>query len=462
MKVITVNHRLKRDSIAGEVLHLEGACVYTHVIERRKLACISETVLPGRIPAGVLMEKGCLDQGVTSEAVRAELERILASPEFKSSKRCQDFLDFVVARSLAGLADDLKERTVGIEVFGRPPSYDTSTDGIVRINASEVRKRLAIFYADPARYSECRISLPTGAYVPQFSKPATTAPEAGIPRQPQPAVPGTAKANLAELTATPTRSQSSSRNTKFGRRIFVFAVAAILAAAALSVRWLGARHRQTIVDEFWQPMFQGKTPIMIVPAYVPTYDPETNPPNGRFTLMTDQYVGGGDLVAAVQVSSMLVRLGYPFNLRMGAGVSLDDLRNTPTVLIGYSSTQWKDVTKKFRFFVDDSSNGMIRDNGKPTDWYPHHETPEHHTDEDYAVISRAFDPETRSMLILVSGCMQYGTEGAARLITNPDLLAPSLRSAPKDWQQKNLQLVIQFDVVANSPASSRVVASYYW
>jgi hypothetical protein len=70
---------------------------------------------------------------------------------------------------------------------------------------------------------------------------------------------------------------------------------------------------------------------------------------------------------------------------------------------------------------------MILDNGKPIEWYPHHQTPQHHTEEDYAVISRAFDPETHSMLILISGCMQYGTEDAARLITSSDLLAPMLR-----------------------------------
>ncbi len=92
--------------------------------------------------------------------------------------------------------------------------------------------------------------------------------------------------------------------------------------------------------------------------------------------------------------------------------------------------------------------------------YPHGATPENHAEEDYAVISRAFDPETHAMLILVSGCLQCGTEGAARLITNPDLLAPALRNAPKDWQKNNLQLVIEFDVGANSPASSRVVAFY--
>jgi len=399
-----------------------------------------------------------LDPAVTSEAVRAELERILASSEFKASKRCQDFLQFVVDRTLAGLSDDLRERTIGIEVFGRHPSYDTGGDGIVRINASEIRKRLAIYYADTARYSECRITLPTGSYVPVFSKAAKAIVEASLPHLPLPTVLSTVGTNRAELLAPPPAVQ----NSKFGRLILVVLVCLALAAAVLSVRWLDARHSQTIVDKFWQPMFQDKTPITMVAAYVPAYDSVTTPPNGQFTLMTDQYVGGGDLVAAIQISSMLVRLGHPFNLRMSTGVSLNDLRDTPTVLIGYSSTQWRDVTRKFRFFADNSSHGMITDNGKPTDWYPHGVTPENHTEEDYAIISRAFDPETHAMLILVSGCLQYGTEGAARVITDPGLLATALRDAPKDWQQKNLQLVIQVDVVANSPASSRVVASYYW
>ena len=399
----------------------------------------------------------CVDLGVRPEIVRAELERILVSPEFKASKRCQDFLQFVVERALVGLSEDLKERTIGIEVFGRPPSYNTGTDGIVRINASEVRKRLAIYYADSARCGQCRIALPTGSYVPLFAKAAKPPAEANLPQLLQPTALSPVGSLRAEMTVTP----GPLRRPRFRRKILVFSIAVVL-AAILPVRWLYAHHSQTVVDQFWQPMFQGRTPIMIVPGYVPAYDPVGNPPNGQFTLMADQYVGGGDLVAAVQISSMLARLDRPFNLRLGTGVSLDDLRNTPTVLIGYSSTQWKDVTKKFRFYVDDSSHGMIRDYGKPTEWYPHEETPEHHTNEDYGVISRAFDPETHAMLILVSGCMQYGTEGTARLITNPDLLAAALRNSPKDWQQKNLQLVIQFNVVANSPASSRVVASHYW
>jgi hypothetical protein len=406
------------------------------------------------------MEQRCLDYGLAPETVQAELGRILASPEFKTSKRCQDFLQFVVERALVGSSEDLKERTIGIEVFGRSPSYNTGTDGIVRINASEVRKRLAIYYADPSRLSECRIGLPIGSYVPQFTKCAAKlagGAETVISHMPEPRTLMALEASRAGLKIAPTKAPGS----RFPRGVAVVAVVALV-AAVVALRWLPVRSSQTIVDQFWQPMFQGRTPIMIVPAYVPTYDPATFPPNGQFTLMSDQYVGGGDLVAAVQISSMLVRLGHPFTLRMGADVSLDDLRNTPTVLVGYSTTQWKDVTNRFRYYLAYTGRAMVRDYGKPTSWYPHDETAEHHTSEDYAIVSRAFDPETHAMLVLVSGCLQYGTEGAARLITNPDLLAAALRNAPKDWHKKNLQLVIQFDVVANSPASSRVVASYYW
>src|SRR5207245_5363373 len=168
------------------------------------------------------------------------------------------------------------------------------------------------------------------------------------------------------------------------------------------------------------------------------------------------------LVAAVQVSGMLARMGRPYTVRMGTAVALDDLRNTPTVLIGYSSTQWAEITKSFRFFIDDDDLGMVRDNGEPTEWYPHNRTADYHTNEDYAVITRAFLPQTRSMLILITGCTQYGTEGAARLITNSELMANALHGAPHAWPEKNCQLVLRMEVIANPQASAQIIASYHW
>lgn len=139
-----------------------------------------------------------------------------------------------------------------------------------------------------------------------------------------------------------------------------------------------------------------------------------------------------------------------------------DLAKHSVVLIGYSSTQWQAISKDFRFFIDDNNEGMVTDRGQPTEWYRHHLTKDLHTDEDYAVISRVFDPETRAMVVLVSGSTQYGTEGAAQLVTNAGLLHDALHNRPAGWETKNLQIVLHMKVIANSPAAAEAVATYYW
>src|ERR1017187_5661553 len=77
------------------------------------------------------------------EAVLLQVERILSSSHFRNSRRYTDLLRYVVQQTIEGHADILKERTLGIEVFGRKPSFDTSGDSIVRVAVAEVRKRIA-------------------------------------------------------------------------------------------------------------------------------------------------------------------------------------------------------------------------------------------------------------------------------------------------------------------------------
>ena len=114
---------------------------------------------------------------IQPEAIREELNRVLASHEFRSSKRSQDFLRYVIDHTLNGQADILKERTIGIEVFGRSTSYDPSGDATVRVKAGEVRKRLGLYYAGEGLHNPLHIELPAGTYVPEFRRPETSAPE---------------------------------------------------------------------------------------------------------------------------------------------------------------------------------------------------------------------------------------------------------------------------------------------
>ena len=78
-------------------------------------------------------------------AVEFELEAICGDQQFRSSHRNCAFLRYVVTETLEGRAADLKERTLGAALFGRPISYETGTDAVVRVRANEVRKRLSSY-----------------------------------------------------------------------------------------------------------------------------------------------------------------------------------------------------------------------------------------------------------------------------------------------------------------------------
>src|ERR1700753_4276052 len=103
--------------------------------------------------------------------VREQLSRLLAHSLFTNSKRYPVLLAYVVEQALLGNASDLKERTIGVEAFGREPSYDVNLDPVVRTTAAEVRKRLVQYYYTPDHAGELIIEMPVGSYVPSFREP---------------------------------------------------------------------------------------------------------------------------------------------------------------------------------------------------------------------------------------------------------------------------------------------------
>src|SRR5262245_34609025 len=104
----------------------------------------------------------------SKQIIQKELECLLSSPAFRSSSRCQDFLRFTVAHAVKKPKEAPKERMIGIEVFGRPPDYDTGQDAIVRVKANEVRRRLAQYYMEAGTGGEVRFELLPGSYLLTF------------------------------------------------------------------------------------------------------------------------------------------------------------------------------------------------------------------------------------------------------------------------------------------------------
>lgn len=406
---------------------------------------MGEEGTPSEIGNGVHEDAHDASRRIPEALVRAELNRVLHSQGFHASKRSQDFLRYVVERTLEGHAETLKERTIGIDVFGRTSAYDPSDDATVRVKAGEVRKRLGLYYASEGRLDEVQIELPHGTYVPEFHRGVTVE------------LPSEHKETEAEAT-------KESR-----RRWLIPAGVVIVVAAVLGALWLNTSWRTTVLDEFWAPVLHGSSPVLLSAAYVPVYgvDPKMVPERPTkledFVLLTDQFVGGGDLLAVTRLSDMLNRMGRPYRVKIGSDVSFHDLRTAPTVLIGYSYTRWRDISKELRFFIDaERRPRMVTDNGKPTEWALPNLPADRHTNEDYAIVTRVFHPDTQAMLVEVAGIMGYGTEAAADLITNPGLLAEALHGAPSGWQNKNLQLVLHVKVISGTPASPKVVKTYFW
>jgi hypothetical protein len=245
------------------------------------------------------------------------------------------------------------------------------------------------------------------------------------------------------------------------------ALAALLCFAAAGIVWWASRPANTPLDQFWAPVLTGSAPVLMCAAYVPVYglEPDNNPkPRAEdFVPLSDQFVGGGDLIAVSRLTAMLTRMRRPYRLRVGNDVSFQDLRTGPALLVGYSYTRWREISREMRYFIDTTRSPIgITDNGAATQWSLPQLPRDRHTDEDYAIVSRLFHQDTHAMLVEVAGITQYGTDAAADLVTNADLIAEALRGAPSDWQHKNLQFVLHVKVISGSPSSPRVVGKYFW
>ena len=111
------------------------------------------------------------DSAKTRKLISEEMERVLGSREFSASERSCALLRYLVESALDGSGHQLKERTIGVDLFGRDASYDTGRDAIVRVSANGVRKRLLAHYAKAGLAREpgrVQISLPAGSYMVEF------------------------------------------------------------------------------------------------------------------------------------------------------------------------------------------------------------------------------------------------------------------------------------------------------
>jgi hypothetical protein len=120
-----------------------------------------------------------------SEAYWALLQRVIGSPQLRRSARMREFLLFVGQRALADDQEVLHEQEIGSEVFGRAPGYDTSIDNIVRVNATDLRKRIEEYFATDGAGETLVFEIPRGSYKPVFRQRSIEEPIVAGPATPE-------------------------------------------------------------------------------------------------------------------------------------------------------------------------------------------------------------------------------------------------------------------------------------
>jgi len=422
---------------------------------------ISETVAESWTPTSDY-EKGAVEQ---------QLEHLLASPLFHSSKRYGQFLRLVVARALDGQGSQLKERVLGIEIFERQADYDTNTDPIVRVTAAEIRKRLDQYYQDPKHSQEIRLFLPSGSYAPQFSWPGHpngfpdggTAPAKGL---------AVIKAESATVLANPPALGSARLSAR--AKILVICAALILGILALVGAWAALRQpRPTLVQQFWQPFMTSAEPSLFCLADQPQYasirlrdaaDPQhvTILPDTMVTVIID------DVDPLVDIAGMLRTSGKNYRVLGESSTNLTDLRRSPSVFIGAFDNGWTlRLTAPLRFhFGNDASMTKFwiedRNNPEQRDWLLTREEQRTEDYKDYAIVARFTPPDTDQVSVVAAGIGRGGTVAAGEFLVNENRMEEILKQLPVDWRKKNVEVVLETQVIQGRSGPPRVKAVHVW
>jgi len=396
------------------------------------------------------------------EAIRQQLERMLANPLFKYSKRYPNLLRYVVEKTLDGQTTELKERSLGVAVFGREPDYDTNVDPVVRATAGEIRKRIAQYYHEPGHSSEVRIDLSPRSYIPEFEI---------LPVQPAaaPALPQAAPA-AAGLRAPRWRGLAAG------------AAVGLLVASIAAILWLRPWARQSELERFWKPVLDASNTVLLCigqreflgsspePGQVAHADLPTAP-SGPITLFQLYYMGSQnmslpDVTTVGRLSGLLQAKGKSLHIRGQLSTDFADLRDGPVVLVGAFDNDWTmRLSGPMRFsFERDHDTFWIKDRQNPSrrDRAVDYRTPYLSLTEDYALISRTLDPTTARMVVVVGGLTGSGTIAAGEFLTDPIYLEALAKGAPRGWERKNMQLILATRVIHGTSGPPRILDQHFW
>ncbi len=362
---------------------------------------------------------------MVTEERRRQLDRILNSETFRQAGGLRRLLAYLGEKSLNGEADQLKEYTVGLEAFGKPPTYNPQQDASVRVQAAKLRQKLEEYYRTEGSGDLVRVQFPKGRFKLEFE----TRPQEPVPRKTW-----LPKLLLAGL---------------FGALLGVALSLLVLLPvqrhpAPPAVAWTPA------LEELWRPFLTSSRPLLIglgTPMFahlgrVFLRDPAANEPQELdlspylaalrrgfpelAPVPTYLYTGVGEAIGATELVRLLAGRRREVNIKRSTSVSWEDIERQDVIFLG--STKFNPQLRELPgglelLMVPGEILNLKPRPGEPVslrgEWPP--ESP--YRISDYALITRIHGLHQRGEILILGANSTEGTLAAVRYMTQPSYAA---------------------------------------
>lgn len=445
-------------------------------------------------------------------ALRQHLKEIVEGPAFKGSHRSGQFLQYIIDQSIAGNFERLKERLIGVELFGRSTTYDTSEDAIVRVTASDVRKRLLQHYGRSRTSSEFRVSLPLGSYIPEIARETRDVSNPRAADEAQNEIADAARVSapvqpnsIAETSGPEAPSVTDPHRdrlrTSIPSRRWALLAAGLLMAVALTVGglfWIHVSRAGAAPNLVlpWSALFNASHSTHLITSdpnivtvqeitgsdlslsdyanrrFIPDAD-KLKPEIVRFCktlLWGDNSAAAVDPPISASIGALAQNSSKKLEVRPARTIQLSDLRTDDNFIFLGSprSNPWASLFSDqldFRFVFDKTTEQEIVYNAHPRarelqNYVP--TAPGWATGQSYAIIAFVQNPDQAGQVLLLAGADGEGTEAAGELVTNLPRLSAALQQCGirSTSPIQHFELLLRLNTMDGSPSRIDVVACH--
>jgi hypothetical protein len=426
-----------------------------------------------------------------ADRLRQCVKEITESGAFRNSQRSGQFLIYIVEQALAGNFDALKERLIGIELFARTPTYDTGEDAIVRVTASDVRKRLLQYYAQFGEAMEWRVTLPRGSYIPELFHNPQHAKPISADAVSSAALEETHAVVEAVHATAPTLSQMEAAAGRPTRRTLTLTVAGVCLGSALLTfwacwSWLRGPSSDSQAPLVWSGLLDTHRPLQLITSdpniaeiqgltgqrlTVSDYanhryilDPSNVPPD---SLKFANNILRGDKAAAVDapiiadIAATAQKYSAGVRVRTARAIQFSDLATEDNfVLLGSPLTNpWASLylaNADFRFARDPAGHEYIEDvkpkTGEKSQYVP--SALGFATGQSLAIIAYLRNPDHRGHVLVLAGLNGEGTEAAGQFAVDSNRMQEALRGCgySETHEVGDFEVLLQLDMMAGLPS----------